>query len=276
MTSVQKAIKYLAMAFAIFLSVSIIGGIFTALSSVSFIFSKGEKDAVGEMQTYQVNGEISSLDIEINAAKLEIVQGEQFSVESNHKYISVSSDSGKLRINETRRIASLSSEAAVIKLTVPSGFVFDEADIETGAGKVTIDSLSADILDISLGAGKATVENLVANSRAEIEGGTGMLTVNGGSLNNLNLEMGVGSLTFKSRIEGNSSLDLGVGEAKLIILGRREDYCIELDKGLGEARLEGESMRDDSVYGAGSNRLSIDGGVGAVNIEFSEETVKSF
>ena len=276
MTSVQKAIKYLAMAFAIFLSVSIIGGIFTALSSVSFIFSKGEKDAVGEMQTYQVNGEISSLDIEINAAKLEIVQGERFSVESNHKYISVSSDSGKLRINETRRIASLSSEAAVIKLTVPSGFVFDEADIETGAGKVTIDSLSADILDITLGAGKATVENLVANSRAEIEGGTGLLTVNGGSLNNLNLEMGVGSLTFKSRIEGNSSLDLGVGEAKLIILGRREDYCIGIDKGLGEARLEGESMRDDSVYGAGSNRLSIDGGVGAVNIEFSEETVKSF
>ncbi len=276
MTSVQKAIKYLAMAFAIVLSVSIIGGICSALSSVSFIFSKGEKDAVGEMQTYQVNGEISSLDIEINAAKLEIVQGDQFSVESNHKYISVSSDSGKLRINETRRIASLSSEAAVIKLTVPSGFVFDEADIETGAGKVTIDSLSADIVDITLGAGKATVENLVANSRAEIEGGTGLLTVNGGSLNNLNLEMGVGSLTFKSRIEGNSSLDLGVGEAKLILLGNREDYCIELDKGLGEARLEGESMRDDSVYGAGSNRLSIDGGVGAVNIEFSEETVKSF
>ena len=141
---------------------------------------------------------------------------------------------------------------------------------------MTIDSLSADIMDISFGAGKATVENLVANSRAEIEGGTGLLTVNGGSLNNLNLEMGVGSLTFKSRIEGNSSLDLGVGEAKLTLLGSREDYCIGIDKGLGEARLEGESMRDDSVYGAGSNRLSIDGGVGAVNIEFSEETVKSF
>ena len=63
---------------------------------------------------------------------------------------------------------------------------------------------------------------------------------------------------------------------KLVLLGSREDYCIGIDKGIGEARLEGESMRDDSVYGAGSNRLSIDGGVGAVNIEFSEETVKSF
>ena len=276
MTSVQKAIKYLAMAFAIVLSVSIIGGICSALSSVSFIFSKGEKDAVGEMQTYQIDGEISSLDIEINAATLEIIQGEKFSVESNHKYISIGSDSGKLRIIETRRVAVLSPEAAVIRLTVPSGFVFDEADIETGAGKVTIETLSADILDISLGAGKATVENLVAKSRADLEGGTGMLTVNGGSLNNLNLEMGVGSLTFKSRIEGNSSLDLGVGEAKLILLGSREEYRIELDKGLGEARLEGESMRDDSVYGAGTNRLSVDGGVGAINIEFSEETVKSF
>ena len=43
MTSVQKAIKYLAMAFAVFLSVSIIGGIFTGLAGVSFIFSDKEK-----------------------------------------------------------------------------------------------------------------------------------------------------------------------------------------------------------------------------------------
>ena len=39
MNSVQKVIKYLAMAFAIFLSVSIIGGIITGLAGVSYILS---------------------------------------------------------------------------------------------------------------------------------------------------------------------------------------------------------------------------------------------
>ena len=66
MTSVQKAIKYLAMAFAVFLSVSIIGGIFTGLAGVSFIFSDKEKEPAGEMQVYPIDGEISSLSITIS------------------------------------------------------------------------------------------------------------------------------------------------------------------------------------------------------------------
>ena len=29
-------------------------------------------------------------------------------------------------------------------------------------------------------------------------------------------------------------------------------------------------MRDDSVYGAGKNRIEIDGGIGTINIDFAE------
>ena len=82
--------------------------------------------------------------------------------------------------------------------------------------------------------------------------------------------MGVGKLTLKSRIEGESDLDYGVGETDLILLGSLEDYQIEIDKGIGEAKLNGENMQDDSVYGSGENKIEIDGGVGAINIEFSE------
>ena len=81
---------------------------------------------------------------------------------------------------------------------------------------------------------------------------------------------GAGELTLKSRIEGQSRLDYGIGETKLTLLGSREDYKIEIDKGIGEARLEGKSMQDDSVYGAGENRIEIDGGIGEINIDFSE------
>ena len=59
MNSVQKVIKYLALAFAIFLSVSIIGGIITGLTGVSYILSGRDSEAVGEMQVYPIEGEIS-------------------------------------------------------------------------------------------------------------------------------------------------------------------------------------------------------------------------
>ena len=86
--------------------------------------------------------------------------------------------------------------------------------------------------------------------------------------------MGVGKLTLKSRIEGESDIDYGVGQTDLCLLGSKADYKIELDKGSGEAKLCGESMKDDSVYGWGESRIEIDGGIGAIYIEFSEDEIQ--
>lgn len=274
MTSVQKTIKYLAMAFAIFLSISIIGGIFSALAGLSFIFTDRDREPVGEMRVYDINGTVSSLSVDLNAAKLKIMTGDKFSVESNHKYISVSVNNGNLRIDETKEPFSVNSEGVTVILSVPEGFVFDDARIETGAAEVDVDTLSADVLKLNLGAGEVNIKNLTANSRAGIDGGAGELTIEGGLLRNLDIEMGVGELNLTSRIEGESSLDYGVGETNVTLLGTREDYKIKIDKGIGEAKLEGENMRDDSVYGDGENYIDIDGGVGEINIEFSGETVQ--
>lgn len=271
MSSFQKAIKYLAMALAIFLSVSIIGGIITGLTGVSYLISGRDSEAVGEMQVYPIDGEISSLSLSLSGAELKIKTSDKFSVESNHKYISVSTDNGQLCINETKIPFSVYPRGLTVILNIPDGFVFDDATVETGAGEVKIDSLSADILKLSLGAGEAEIRNLTANSRADIDGGAGELDIYGGLLRNLSLDMGVGELTLKSRIEGQSRLDYGIGETNLTLSGSREDYSIKIDKGIGEATLAGESLRDGSAYGAGENRIEIDGGIGAIHIEFSED-----
>lgn len=271
MTPLQKVIKYLALAFAIFLCVSIIGGIVTALAGVTHILSWRENDVVGEMQVYPVEGDISSLSLELGGAKLIVKNGDKFSVESNHNYISVKSDNGRLSIRETKRLFSVHPDGVTVILNIPKGFVFDDATVETGAGKVEIESLSADVLKLSLGAGEVEIQELTANSRAKIDGGAAELTIDDGKLCNLDLDMGVGELTLKSRIEGKSKINYGVGETNLTLLGSREDYKIEIDKGIGEARLEGESMADDSVYGAGQHRIEIDGGIGSIHIEFSKD-----
>lgn len=270
MTSLQKVIKYLAFAFAIFLSVSIIGGMIAGLVGISYIFSDRGKEAAGEMQVYSIEGEISSLSLRLGGAELTIKTADKFSVQSNHSYISVKSENGQLCIEETKKPFSVYPKGITVVLSIPEGFVFEKATVETGAGKVEIDALSADVLKLSLGAGEAEIRNLTANSRAEIDGGAGELSIIGGRLCNLELDMGVGELTLKSRLEGESKLDYGIGETKLTLLGSRDDYKIQIDKGIGEAKLAGESMREDTVYGAGENSIEIDGGIGAINIDFSE------
>ena len=82
MNSVQKAIKYLAMAFAIFLSVSIIGGIITGLAGVSYILSGKSNEVAGKMQECSISEEISSLSLNLSGTNLKIKTADKFSVEA--------------------------------------------------------------------------------------------------------------------------------------------------------------------------------------------------
>ena len=123
---------------------------------------------------------------------------------------------------------------------------------------------------MNLGAGKMDVQELNVWTQADIDGGAGQISIEGGTMTNLNLDMGVGSLTIHSRLQGSSSLDLGVGLSRITLLGDKEDYYLKLSKGLGELRLNGEKLEANTVYGDGPNRVDVDGGIGSVQLSFDE------
>ena len=266
MTSLQKIIKYCAIAFALFLAVSIIGGIVSVVSSLNFL--SGDAQDVGDMKTYAVTDAVDTLEIDLTAAQLEVVSGEKFSVESNHKYLKTDTMSGHLTVKETRQFVGFHSPEAKVILTIPENYTLKKAVIATGAGTVKIDALSAEKLTLDLGAGEVNIGELTVTNNAKIDGGAGALTINGGSLANLDFDMGVGKVVLTNALTGDSKIDYGVGELSLTLIGTAEDYCIELDKGIGEATLDGQKMADDTVYGQGENHLEIDGGVGSMNIQF--------
>lgn len=267
MTTVQKIIKYLAMAFAIYLIVMIFGGIFAALGLTGFFFGDG---SVGkDMKDYTVSQDISSLKMNINAADLTIKTGEKFVLTSNLERLKAENKDGCLTINENFKF-NVNYKGASLVLEIPEDFVFDKAEITTGAGKLTVETLSAGEVMLKLGAGEAVVNNLTALFKSYIDGGAGKITVNSGSLANLDLDMGVGELCLTSRLSGECELDYGVGNASLTLLGGRDEYRIDFEKGLGEARIDGNSVNDETVVGVGQNLVEIDGGVGKANVIFAE------
>ena len=265
MTTLQKVIKYLAIAFAVFLTVSIIGGILSAVSLFGGLFSS---DAVLEdVKTYSVAAEIYNLDIEINAADLLIKEGEAFSVESNLKHLKVEEKGGLLTIQETKKFTG-TYNGAVLTVYVPAGTVFDNVNLTTGAGRLTIGNLSSGTLDFELGAGDVSIDSLVATKSADIEGGAGRITISGGALKDLDLEMGVGQLNLTSALTGDCQLDLGVGESNITLIGKKDDYKLDLEKGLGSISVDGKNVSDYGSSGSGDNRVMIEGGIGAINLTF--------
>ena len=268
MTNLQKIVKYLAMAFAIFLSVSIISGICGALFTISNLFGANTES---EIVNQSIGSDFTSISVNLSAAELEIKTGDKFAVETNHKYLKCEEKDDILKISETRTLFASYPRGMKVILTVPKESVFDYVYISAGAGSVTIDELSSNMLDIELGAGAFKAGELVATYKAEIDGGAGSVIISGGRLNNADIDMGVGELNLTSELSGKSSIDYGIGETNLVLIGEEDDYKIELDKGIGEAWLAGRKMSDDSVYGAGENFIEIDGGIGKLNITFKAE-----
>lgn len=265
MTDFQKTVKYTAIVFAIFLTVGIIAGI---LSIIGLFGGFLGSDAVTEdIKTYSISSEIQSLDVKINAADFTVKQGENFYVESNLKHLTVEDKNGVLTLKETNKFAN-TYKGAVLTLYVPEGTVFEKANIVTGAGRLTVDSLSASTMNFELGAGEVTVSTLVATSNIDIDGGAGKITVSGGALHNLDLDMGVGQLNLTSALTGESDFDLGVGESNITVIGNKDDYKLDIEKGLGNITVDGVSVSNTKEQGGGNNSIEVSGGIGAVNLKF--------
>ncbi len=268
MTSVQKFIKIAAICLAVFICISIFGGMIAALAGVTALLG-GSDQLAGDVKEYTVSQDIHKLEIDISAGQLRIVAGKQFSIKSNHKYLKVSDTQNKLYIRETKTIIHAADyKDVVITLTIPADYLFANAQISTGAGLVHIEWLSAEDLQLELGAGEVKIDYLDASKRAQIEGGAGKVTISDSRLHNLDLDMGVGKMELRSLLSGDCDIDHGVGEARLQLKGSLEDYKILVDKGLGDIQIDGKSVSGGS-YGQGTNTIDIEGGIGAIRIDFA-------
>lgn len=265
MTTIQRIIKYLAVAFALFLSVSIITGICSAIFSVPYLLGKKE---TGEMKEYAIESDFTSLKIDINAADLEIRTGEKWKLETNHKYITCKEDDENLEIYGKKSFFASNSRGIKVVLTIPEETMLEYVDLDIGVGEIFIEELSANSLRMNLDVGDLEAEKLKILHKAEIDSGIGDVSINDSQLFNAGIDLGIGEFNYTGALMEESSIDYGIGETSLALLGNAEDHQIKLDKGIGEARLNGEKMNDDSVYGGGSNRIDIDGGIGELNITF--------
>ncbi len=247
------------------LTAGIIVGIICAVGFIGgFMFNNVTTKGI---KTYTVTSEINSLYVGINAADITVKQGDAFSVESNLKHLTVKDENGLLSIKETKKPFGNYNNAILI-ITIPTAVVFENAELKTGAGKLTVDTLSAKVLDCDFGAGEVKIDSLSASSAAEIDGGAGKITISGGSINNLDFDMGVGKLNLTSLLTGECDLALSVGESNITLIGSKDNYTLDIIKGIGSIRVDGDNISYTSGHGSGQNKVKLSGGIGAINVKF--------
>lgn len=231
MTKLQKVIKYMAIGFAIFLTISIVSGIVKVIALINgvSVFVGGSSQTTEAPEGTVYTDDIDSLKIDIAAVELKIQEGNEFSVETDSKYITSRQKNGTLIVEEKKHNTVGVNDAGSLIITIPAGVSLRETEIDAGAGKIEIEMLNTEKLD---------------------------------------MDMGVGELLMKAEITGKADIDFGVGSAQITLLGSPDDYRIGMDKGIGEATLDGEKMRNEEYYGEGERLIEMDGGIGEVEIVF--------
>lgn len=268
MTTAQKIIKYVAIAFAMFLIVTIASGILSGVYGLASAIGLREGKGAGEMKTIDFeNSEVATLDIDISFTNLIIKNGDSLRAETNNSSINCKQNYQNLQIKEKDTGFLEKSESGDLIVYVPEDLEFETIKINTGAGKVNIENLSAKELEIKLGAGETQIKNLNVTKNCKIDGGAGKASILSGTIKDLDLDMGIGETNVNAVLSGKNDIDAGIGNLNITLIGDESDYKIKMNKGIGSARINEMNIKDNPIWGDGENYIEIDGGIGNIKIE---------
>jgi len=274
----QKVIKYLAMAFAIFLAVVIVGGIATGIFALTGVFNgvAVSGDVVDIQKSFD---DVKSITVDHGVGILKVKTGSSNQVEviannvSEH-YSIEKSFSGNLVLKSKSRFwifdwfGGKNDYKSDVTIYLPEDFVAEKFEVEAGAGNVVIDGLKTKKLEIDGGAGDVKGKNIVAQM-VDIDGGVGNIDFEQVELNNTTIDAGVGNVDIEGILTGKTDIDCGVGNIDLNIKGTTDDYNIKVEKGLGSIRINGQKYSDLNWNNlTADNSIDIDGGVGDIDINF--------
>lgn len=311
------------MAFAAFLTVVIFGaivsavmGVTTGLVGVNF-FSEGEKERINLAEEYSVEEAkelgITSILVDCNA-EITVKPGDRLAIEAENvtDEYKIRQANGKFSIvQKTPQIKigfwfGNASERENVTVTVPEDLFMEQVKVNSGSGKVLLESFQADELMVDSGSGSVAVSD-VKTKRMNIDSGSGRVTLmrtdaeetglNTGSggifveearLGMLRLDSGSGSVAMKNVVAKSADVDSGSGSVlvegiligtcefetgsgslTLRLDGKEEDYLVKAECGSGTFRINGKKKEDGSYGTNVAGELLIDSGSGSVNVEFN-------
>ena len=260
----NRIIKTFAFILAAIVIISMLGGIYALCITVFDLFQSNQIE-----NQIQYDSLMSSLDIDLKTANLEIKLGDKLLVSTTNKYVTTYQNNNNIVIKEKKH-SLLSKDNNKVIITVPDNFLLDIVEIDISSGSIKIDKLETKRLNLDLGSGTTKINNLLVTDKTKIDCGSGKFLLNNGNLSNLNLDTGLGDTILNAKIIGNSNIETDIGKLELNLIGSINDYELTIDKGVGSIKLNNESLKDKSVVGTGNNYLLIEGGIGLTSITTSE------
>lgn len=262
MTSWQKLVKYCALGLAIILIAGIVGFIADFFLDIFSIFDT-EEEKIDYGYNEIIDSEIRELKIELKNSNLEIVRGDVFSIESSNSKLKYSNINGVITLKEKSSIRNKDYKTVI---TITEDMVFDDVSIDMKYGDINISKLNCKDFELENKAGDTTINNLYVSDEVEMDMDIGNTEITDSNINNLEFKGGVGDFNFTGILNGDTKVNLGVGNTYIKLATSINDYNFDIKKGLGDITINSNEVSDGLINNNANKNIKINGGLGNITI----------
>lgn len=277
MNGIQKVIKYCAMAFAIFLSVVILGtivsvvmGVTTGIAGISVLTGE-DKERINLSEEYSLEKAtelgITSVLIDCNA-EITVKRGDVLAINAENVTddYTIRQANGEFSIVEENPKFNFifdfnfgvtgGSKRETVVVTIPAELSTEQIKILSGSGAVTMTDVVTENLTVDSGSGRVTVENVTAD-HMYVDSGSGRVKISGATMSETEIYSGSGGVTVDDSKLGILVLDTGSGTVKM---ENTEATEANVDTGSGAVTYSGILTGTcEFETGSGALNLRIDG-----------------
>lgn len=216
---------------------------------------------------------VTKLDIDIDMATVIVTEGDaadQIAVElyrCKEQYYEGKMDGSALELEYDTENHIHANNQAKITITLPKEMYLEKLELDAGATETRIDhtTLVCSNADIEVGAGNVTVEGFTSTGKFTVEAGAGNVEIRGGNYRDVKLDCGMGNFEMKGRVNGGLEADCSMGNMDLQLTGKETEYNYDLSCSMGDMNVNGYSH---SVF-SGSHHENNPDAIGTIRLDCS-------
>ena len=281
MTTLQKIIKYGAIAFGIYLSVTIIF-IFLSIARSLVRSSNNEFNDIIEYSEEEYNTtdisttyeNIKTLEVDLEAIPLTIKTGETFTLEGTNipDKLEIRQDGGTLKIDDEMISSDISDEDAMLTIYIPETQILDRVNLDLKYVSVDLETLNATNIKLDMENTNCVIENLTTDN-LEINNEYGDMDIRNAETKRLTFDSEIGTEDISIRVTESAKIDLENSDTNIDLKGTQEEYQVIYKKQYGSLNIAGTEMTSNNeTFSNGNIKINIDAENTNLDIDFEEIT----
>ena len=284
MTGFQKFIKYAAIAFGIYLSITIV----LVLLGIAREFVEASRndefrDLVRDREEYHTENitrnyeNIKRLEVNVEETELIIRNGDTFRIEGTNipDRMEIEQDGDTLKVSDEELPSSFSDENMVVTIYIPEDVKLDNIDLEINYVSADIQKLNATNLKLDVYSNYCEIDKIIADNM-EFKNEEGNIDIYDAEIGRLLFDSESGVEDVSLDITGNAEINLEYSYTDMNLIGKQEDYQISTRNKFGNIYIDNEIITSNAeTWGSGNTKINLDNVNANIFINFREATNES-